>query len=352
MPLDIDARPDEADALATESRAMPRECGESVRADDPMTGHGGIVAGPHDVADNARGPRAARDDADEAVGGDAAGRYASHDVAHCLRPRVGVHRRIMPLPGARHGTIESMKNLVPQRSSNPVLGDKTFDGLVAAGDAMTFDGTVNRSFALVLVLMAGALVSVLAGPGYMLPAAVAGFVLALVTIFRKTWAPVTAPLYAFAEGLFIGGISLVLEAAYPGIVIPAVSLTVGIFIAFLLIYRSHLVRVTDKLRIAVVAATGAVALVYLVALVLNLVGIQVTYLNEAMAGSGALGIGVNVLVIGIAAFNLLLDFDLIERGVAAGAPKYMEWYGAFALLVTLVWLYIELLRLLSRLLRR
>jgi uncharacterized YccA/Bax inhibitor family protein len=217
---------------------------------------------------------------------------------------------------------------------------------------MTLDGTVNRSFALVLILMAGAYVSVVAGPGYMVLGAIAGFVLALATVFRKHWAPITAPLYAFAQGLFVGGISVLLEVAYPGIVVPAVSLTVGIFVAFLVIYRTHLIRVTDKLRIAVFAATGGVALVYLVSLVLNLVGVHVSFLNEVIAGSGALGIGVNVLVIGIAAFNLLLDFDLIERGVAARAPKFMEWYGAFALLVTLVWLYIEILRLLSRLLRR
>jgi uncharacterized YccA/Bax inhibitor family protein len=245
-----------------------------------------------------------------------------------------------------------MKNLLPQRSGNPILGDKTFDGLTTTGEAMTLDGTVNRSFALVLVLMLGAFASVLTGPGYMVLGAIAGFVLAIVTVFRKHWAPITAPLYAFAQGLFVGGISVLLEVTYPGIVIPAVSLTVGIFVAFLLIYRSHLIRVTDKLRIAVFAATGGVALVYLVSLTLNLLGVQVGFLNEAIAGSGALGIGVNVLVIGIAAFNLLLDFDLVERGVAAQAPKYMEWYAAFALLVTLVWLYIEILRLMSRLLRR
>ena len=138
-----------------------------------------------------------------------------------------------------------MKNLVPQRSGNPILGDKTFDGLATTGDAMTMDGTVNRSFALVLILMAGAFVSVVAGPSYMLLGAIAGFVLAIATALRKTWAPITAPLYAFAEGLFIGGISILLEDAYPGIVIPAVSLTIGIFVAFLLIYRTHLFRVTD-----------------------------------------------------------------------------------------------------------
>src|SRR5437867_12754396 len=190
-----------------------------------------------------------------------------------------------------------MRNLVPQRSGNPVLGDKTFDGLATTGDAMTLDGTINRSFALVLILMAGAFVSVVAGPGYMLIGAIAGFVLAIATVLRKTWAPITAPVYAFAEGLFIGGISVLLEATYPGIVIPAVSLTVGIFVAFLLIYRSHLIRVTDKLRIAVFAATGGVAIVYLVSLVLNLVGVQVSYLNVRISGSGVLGIAVNVLVI-------------------------------------------------------
>jgi uncharacterized YccA/Bax inhibitor family protein len=316
-----------------------------------MTRHSGIVTSAHDVPDGARGERASGDHRDEAVGRDAPCRDAFHDAVD--GPTPGVRRRPHRVikVAAKEG-IRAVKNLVPQRSGNPVLGDKTFDGLETTGDAMTLDGTVNRSFALVFILMAGAWVSVLVGPGYMLLGAIAGFVLALVTVFRKPWAPITAPLYAFAEGLFIGGISVVLEAAYPGIVIPAVSLTIGIFVAFLLIYRSHLIRVTDKLRIAVVAATGAVALVYLASLVLNLVGVQVSYLNEAIAGSGVLGIGVNLLVIGIAAFNLLLDFDLIERGVAARAPKYMEWYAAFALLVTLVWLYIEILRLLSRLRRR
>ena len=157
---------------------------------------------------------------------------------------------------------------------------------------------------------------------------------------------VAAIVAAFVKGMTAANVSQAVVA------VGLAGLTVGIFIAFLLIYRSHLIRVTDKLRIAVFAATGGVALVYLASLVLNLVGVQVSYLNEAMAGSGVLGIAVNVLVIGIAAFNLLLDFDLADRGVAARAPKYMEWYVAFALLVTLVWLYIELLRLLSRLARR
>jgi uncharacterized YccA/Bax inhibitor family protein len=245
-----------------------------------------------------------------------------------------------------------MRNLVPQRSGNPSLNDKTFVGLETTGEVMTFDGTVNRSFALVAILMAGALVTVLTTPAWAFPGAIAGFILALVTIFRKQWAPITAPLYAFAEGLFIGGFSVILEDSYPGIVIPAVSLTVAVFIAFLVIYRTHVIRVTDKLRIGIVAATAAVALFYVGTLVLGLLGVNASLVNELMAGSGVIGIAFSLFVVGLAAFNLLLDFDLIERGVTARAPKYMEWYGAFALLVTLVWLYVEILRLLSRLRRR
>ncbi|TMG70219.1 MAG: Bax inhibitor-1/YccA family protein [Chloroflexi bacterium] len=245
-----------------------------------------------------------------------------------------------------------MRNLVPQRSGNPVLRGNTFEGLSTTGERMTIDGTVNRSFALVAILLVGAGISIITSPGLAILGAVVGFVLALVTVFKKEWSPVTAPLYALAEGVFLGGFSVIFEAEYPGIVIPAVSLTVAIFIAFLLIYRTHLIRVTDKLRIGIVAATGGVVLLYLADLVLNLVGVHVSYLNEAVAGSGLLGIAVNVLVIGIAAFNLLLDFDFIERGVAAAAPKYMEWYAAFGLLVTLVWLYVEVLRLLARARRR
>jgi uncharacterized YccA/Bax inhibitor family protein len=233
-----------------------------------------------------------------------------------------------------------------------VLRQNTFEGIATTGEAMTLDGTVNRSFVLVALVLAGAGVSIFTQPGYSLIAAVVGFVLAIATVIRKEWAPVTAPLYALAEGVFLGGMSILLEEAYPGIVIPAVSLTVAIFIAFLFVYRTHLIVVTDKLRIGVVAATGGVALVYAVTLVLNLVGLHVAYLNEAVAGSGILGIAVNVAVIGIAAFNLLLDFDFIERGVAARAPKFMEWYAAFGLLVTLVWLYVEILRLLARMRRR
>jgi uncharacterized YccA/Bax inhibitor family protein len=245
-----------------------------------------------------------------------------------------------------------MKDLVPQRSGNPALRADTFQDRATTGERMTVDGTVNRSFALVAILLVGVGISILTNPGLAIVGAIVGFVLALVTAFKKEWSPVTAPLYALAEGVFVGRFSVILEQVYPGIVLPAVSLTIAIFIAFLLIYRTHLIRVTDKLRIGIVAATAGVALVYVADLVLNLLGVHVAYLNEAVAGSGLLGIGVNVLVIGIAAFNLLLDFDFIERGAAASAPKYMEWYGAFALLVTLVWLYIEVLRLLARTRRR
>ena len=182
-----------------------------------------------------------------------------------------------------------MRNLVPQRSGNPVLRGNTFEGLSTTGERMTIDGTVNRSFALVAILLVGAGISIITSPGLAILGAVVGFVLALVTVFKKEWSPVTAPLYALAEGVFLGGFSVILEAEYPGIVIPAVSLTVAIFIAFLLIYRTHLIRVTDKLRIGIVAATGGVVLLYLADLVLNLVGVHVSYLNEAVAGSGLRG---------------------------------------------------------------
>jgi uncharacterized YccA/Bax inhibitor family protein len=348
MTAEIDARADESDPFAPQPCPMARERRTAVGAHDAMAWHRGVVAGAHDVADGARGQRPPGDDADEPVGGDTPAGDPRHDRADRMRPALG---------GSSHfqhhaesvGKGSELKDLMPRRSANPAFTDKTFEGLATTGRAMTLDGTVNRAFALVFILMAGALVSVYAGAGYWIIGAIAGLVLSLVTVFRKEWAPVTAPLYAFAEGLFVGGISVLLETAFPGIVIPAVSLTIAVFVAFLVIYRTHLIRVTDKLRIAVFAATGAVAIVYLVSLVLNLVGVQVGFLNEALAGSGVLGIAINVVVVGIAAFNLLLDFDLVERGVAARAPKYMEWYAAFALLVTLVWLYIELLRLLSRL---
>ena len=245
------------------------------------------------------------------------------------------------------------------QSGNPALGKNTFldvsSGRVLSGDgAMTIDGTVNKTGLLLVLVLVGAMVSWsrYAGPAsiqalYPLIAggAIAGFVLALVTIFKKQWAGYTAPLYAVAEGLFIGALSAIFEARFPGIVIQAVGLTFGTMAALLVAYRSGWIKATEKFKLGVVAATGGVCLLYLVSFVMGFFGHSIGFINS----SSGIGIGFSVLVVIIAALNLILDFDLIENGVKAGAPKYMEWYGAFALVVTLVWLYLELLRLLSKL---
>ncbi|HEV8671206.1 MAG TPA: Bax inhibitor-1/YccA family protein [Candidatus Limnocylindria bacterium] len=248
-----------------------------------------------------------------------------------------------------------MRELVGNRSGNPALRESTFKGLapVVEGEAMTIEGTVNKTYVLFLLLIVGVAGAVVADQralyGLMLLGALGGLAVALVTVFRKQWAPITAPIYAVLEGLFVGAISLVMEAAYPGIVLPAVSLTFGTLFALLTAYRSGLIKATENFKLGVAAATGAIFVVYLAQFVLGLVGVQVGVLHEAIFGAGWLGIGVSVVVIVVAALNLVLDFDFIEHGAAARAPKYMEWYGAFGLLVTLIWLYLEILRLLSKL---
>jgi len=173
---------------------------------------------------------------------------------------------------------------------------------------------------------------------------IGGFIFAMITIFKKTWAPVTAPVYALLEGLVLGSISAMLELRYPGIAIQAVSITFGTLIVLLLAYRSGLIPVTEKFKLGVVAATGGIALFYLLTMVLGFFGVHFT----SVYGSGPIGIGFSVFVVIIAALNLVLDFDMIETGVRVGAPKYMEWYAAFGLMVTLIWLYFEILRLLSK----
>ena len=248
------------------------------------------------------------------------------------------------------------------RSGNPALKESTFldlgSGTVVSRDAgaMTLNGTVNKTGILLLLSVLTAAFawtqSVVTGPDgtamvapgvtiYALAGAIGGFILAMVTVFKKTWSPVTAPLYALVEGFFLGAISAVFELKYPGIVFQAVVLTFGTLGALLAAYRSGLIRATENFKLGVVAATGGIALVYLVSMGLRLFGKDIPLIHE----SGLVGIGFSLFVVVIAALNLVLDFDFIESGVEAGAPKYMEWYGAFGLMVTLVWLYIEFLRL-------
>jgi uncharacterized YccA/Bax inhibitor family protein len=247
------------------------------------------------------------------------------------------------------------------RSSNPVLQDKAFRDLPATGERMSMNGTIARTgLLLVLALITGGwtwhhFVEVAQQGGlpagmaaispYLWGGLIVGFVLALVTSFASRWAGLTAPLYAMAEGCALGGISVMLNLRYPGIVMQAVMLTAGVLAVMLLLYRSGIIKVTDRFRMGVVAATGAIALLYLVDIGLRaFTSIQIPFIHE----TGALGIGFSLLVVGLAALNLVLDFDMIERATAQGAPKYMEWYGAFALMMTLVWLYMEILRLLSK----
>ena len=252
------------------------------------------------------------------------------------------------------------------RSGNPALKESTFldlgSGTVVSRDAgaMTLNGTVNKTGILLLLSVLTAAFawtqSVVTGPDgtamvapgvtiYALGGAIGGFILAMVTVFKKTWSPVTAPLYALVEGFFLGAISAVFELKYPGIVFQAVVLTFGTLGALLAAYRSGLIRATENFKLGVVAATGGIALVYLVSMGLRLFGKDIPLIHE----SGLVGIGFSLFVVVIAALNQVLDFDFIESGVEAGAPKYMEWYGAFGLMVTLVWLYIEFLRLLAKL---
>ena len=168
--------------------------------------------------------------------------------------------------------------------------------------------------------------------------------MALATTFKKEWAPVTAPAYALLEGLALGGISAIFELRYPGVALQAVALTFAVLGVMLLAYRSGLVKATEKFKLGVVAATGAIFLVYLAGFVLSFFGIQMGFLY----GNSLLSIGVSGVIVVVAALNLVLDFDLIETGVRQGAPRRMEWYAGFALMVTLVWLYLEMLRLLSK----
>jgi uncharacterized YccA/Bax inhibitor family protein len=269
------------------------------------------------------------------------------------------------------------------QSNNPVLKRQPFDGVRAEGERMTVNGTVSKTgLLLVLAIITAAwtwhrFATALAATGVNIEAAtsgslspqaaqammqaasqaigaiapflwgglIVGVVLAMVSIFKPRWSGITAPLYALAEGFVLGGISAYMNLRFPNIVLQAVMLTAGVMAVMLVAYRAGWIRVTDRFRTCVVAATGGIMLLYLAQFALHaFTSVDIPFIHD----SGALGIGFSLLVVGIAALNLALDFDMIDRGVAQGAPKFMEWYGAFALMVTLVWLYLEILRLLAK----
>ncbi len=239
------------------------------------------------------------------------------------------------------------------RSGNPALNQDIFlsERSFDRGDAMTIQGTVNKTALTLFILSAAAMFvwhRAFTGQsvqGLMIGGALGGFVVAMITIFKKTAAPITTPLYGLLEGLFLGGLSAGLEVRYPGIVLNAVGLTLGCLFALLAAYKSRLIPVTENFKLGMAAATGGIMILYLVNMVMGFFGTRIPFIHE----SGPLGIAFSLFVVGLAAFNLVLDFDFIEKGADSGAPKHMEWYGAFGLVVTLVWLYIEILRLLAKL---
>ncbi|MDE0298930.1 MAG: Bax inhibitor-1/YccA family protein [Candidatus Poribacteria bacterium] len=242
------------------------------------------------------------------------------------------------------------------RTANPALNENTFTRLertYADSDVMSIQGTVNKiGMLLVLTIASATWTWTLAGSESELVfplltvGIIGGVIFGLATGFKPTWAPVTAPIYCLLKGLFLGGISAIFEAWRPGIVFPAVCLTFGTLACMLIAYRTGLIKATENFKLGVAAATGGIFLVYLVTFLLGLFGIgQLDFIH----GSGLLGIGFSLFVVVIAALNLVLDFDFIENGAARGAPKFMEWYAAFGLMVTLIWLYIEILRLLAKL---
>lgn len=262
-------------------------------------------------------------------------------------------------PGEPRVPLLPRREYMPlMKTSNPALGNDTFrnvsgigyGGAIDATDRMTLSGTVNKTGILLLCALATAAWTwhisgnLGAASGLMMLGLFGGLILAMVTIFKKEWSPVTAPIYALLEGLVLGGVSAVFEVRYPGIAIEAVGLTFATLFVLLFLYSSRIIRVTQKFRMGVFAATGGIMVFYLAEMVLGFFGVHFTTLN----GGGLIGIGFSLFIVAVAALNLVLDFDFIEQGVNYGAPKYMEWYGAFGIMVTLVWLYLEILRLLAK----
>jgi uncharacterized YccA/Bax inhibitor family protein len=242
------------------------------------------------------------------------------------------------------------------KTSNPAFAGNTYNVTAVGagyGPAMTISGTVNKAGILMLLVMASAAFAwnqfftngAQAVGGLTMIGAFGGFIAAMVTIFKKEWSPITAPIYALLEGLFLGSLSAMFEMRFPGIAIESVALTFGTCFCLLLAYRSGLIRATQKFTLGIVAATGGIALIYFLSMILGFFHVQI----PGIFGSGPVGILFSLAVVVIAALNLILDFDFIEQGAYRGAPKYMEWYSAFGLMVTLVWLYLEIIRLLSKL---
>lgn len=246
------------------------------------------------------------------------------------------------------------------KSGNPALGEKAFSQTytVYGDEAMTVKGTLNKFAVLFLLTMATAgLAWKMAASGvqigtYMWVSLFATLGIGLLITFKKSVVPYAAPIYALFEGFFVGGISAYYNYAFqkiaPNIIMQAVLLTFGVVIAMYLLYKFNIIKASPLFKKIIITATIGIALFYLINIGLHFAGIRIPFLHEG----SPIGIIFSLVVVGLAAMNLILDFDLIENGAKMGAPKYMEWYGGFALLVTIVWLYLEILRLLSKLAKR
>ena len=232
------------------------------------------------------------------------------------------------------------------RTGNPALRNNVFSIANTTGNSMTIQGTVTKTMILLACVVFSALwlwTNNITNFGIILPAAIIGVVFAIATCIKPQWAPITAPIYALVEGLVIGMISILFEKQYPGIVMQAVTLTFGTLFSLLVVYKSGIIKVTENFKLGIIAATGGICIVYFIGLIMSFFGVR-----SFVYSASPIGIGFSLFVVVIAALNLVLDFDFIEKGAESGAPKYMEWYGAFGLIVTLVWLYIEILNLLAK----
>ena len=234
-------------------------------------------------------------------------------------------------------------------NGNPLLNENAFRQAMSRTEgAMTLQGTINKTFFLLLLCTIGALISwnnFQAIAGYTNLIAIVSFLIAMIVIFKKTAAAMLAPLYALGEGMVLGIISAAYNAQYQGIVGQAIAITFLVFFIMLFLYKTRIIKVTNGLVIGITAATGAIALFYIISLLLSVFGVNVAYFGS----TSALSIGINVVICAVAAFNFLIDFRFIDQLTSqVVAPKYMEWYAGFSLILTLVWLYLEILRLLAR----
>jgi len=242
------------------------------------------------------------------------------------------------------------------RTSNPALNSNTFKNPVDNNSlfldkTMTIQGTVDKTAIALVLLIISAYYTFSSGMESMIYIGfIGGFVTALITIFKKEWSPFTVPIYAVLEGLALGSISYIYNLQYDGIVLQAISITVLVLFSLLFAYRSKIIKPTENFKLGIFAATGGIAIVYLINFVMSFFGSSMGIMQ--IDNASPMSIGFSLIVVIIAALNLVLDFDFIEEGAEKGAPKYMEWYGAFGLLVTLIWLYLELLRLLAKMKNR